>query len=84
MQDGQLCLLSPGEGGGHCQIVKRGRKNKRKKLVGLSVGRPGWRRGKGAREHCSFYVHIIKELNGSCKQMVEIFHESPDCYSILF
>lgn len=30
MQDGQLCLLSPGEGGGHFKNLKRGEKTKGK------------------------------------------------------
>lgn len=30
MQDGQLCLLSPGEGGGHIQFFQRGEKQKEK------------------------------------------------------
>lgn len=32
----------------------------------------------GAREHCSFLLHIIKELSCSIRQMIGIYQESPD------
>lgn len=62
MQDGQLCLLSPGESGGHIQFS--GRRNKRgKKLVGLTVERLGWRkRGRGP-ESIALVFTFEAELN---------------------
>lgn len=56
MQDGQLCLLSPGEGGGHIQFGERGGKKEKKKLVGLSVERLGWRREEGGPESIALFT----------------------------
>ena len=55
MQDGQLCLLSPGEGGGQYSILRGGKQKGR--LVGVvECGTSRVKGGEGgAREHCSFF-----------------------------
>lgn len=59
MQDGQLCLLSPGKGGGHIQF-KKGKKTKAK-TSWVECGASRVRMGEGgAREHCSFYCTLLK------------------------
>lgn len=78
MQDGQLCLLSPGEGGGHIQFSRERKKQKQKtSWVECGASRVEERGGRWP-ESIALLLHIIEELSCSIRQMIGIYHERPD------
>lgn len=77
MQDGQLCLLSPGGKWWTYSILREEKQKGGKKLVGLSVGHLGWRRGgRGPESIALFFLTVEAELKYSI-DIIEIYHESP-------
>lgn len=70
MQDGQLCLLSPGEGGGHCQIVKKGEEKQKEKTSWVECGASRVEEGEGGQRAllflCAHYqrAKLILQANG--------------------